>query len=81
MRNIRECHRNIEKTMNNIHSIYVVRGNNVYTNAAVWEDGGHPSVSNNEWMEMLKGNEVEICNDPDEGDEFVAYGIDDELEE
>lgn len=79
-RNIRICNRNIEATFNNIHSVYVVRGNNVYTNAAVWEDGGHPSVTDDEWKEMLKGNEVEICNDPDEGDEFIAYGIDDDDE-
>ena len=32
---------------------------------------------------LYKIDEVEICDDSDEGDEFVAYGIDDddELEE
>ena len=58
IRTIRNCNRNIERTYNNVHSVYVVRGNNVYTNAAVWEDGGHPSVTDDEWAEMLKGSQM-----------------------
>lgn len=79
-RNIRNCNRSIATTWNNIHSIYVVCGNTVYSNAVIWEDGDHPSVTDSEWAEMLKGNEIEICDNPDDDDDFVAYGIDDDDE-